>query len=100
MIQYSVLDEDLIIIILFSDNYYLFKKSFIVCESTIECKHDNTDLISYFVRNNLSLLIILSLKSLINILLINTNLFTKLSSNIIIHFLKKIDSKTIQMRRQ
>ena len=94
-IQYSVLDKDLIIIIFLSDNYYLFKKSFIICKCTIECKHDNINLIFYFVRNNLSLLIILSLKSFINMLLINTNLLTKLNNNIIIHLLKKIDSKTI-----
>ena len=94
-IQYSVLGEDLIIIIFLSDSYYLFKKPFIVCECTIECKHGNINLISYFVRNNLSLFIILSLRFLISILLINTNLLTKLSNNIIIHFLKRIDSKTI-----
>ena len=88
-VQYFVFDEDLIIIILLSDNYYLFKKSFIVYECTIECRYGNIDLIFYFVRNNLFLFIILSLRSLINILLINTNLLTKLNNSIIIHLLKK-----------
>ena len=96
-VQYSILGEDLVAVILLPDSNDPPEDPFIVCRCTIECWDGNTNLVSYFVYGNLPLLTILSLGSLVCMLLVNTNLLTKLSSGITIYLL---DPKTIQTRRK
>ena len=96
-VQYSIFGENLVAVILLPNTNNPPKDPSIVCRYTIECWDGNTNLVSYFVCGNRPLLTILSLGSLISMLLVNTNLLTKLSSGITIYLL---DPKTIQTRRQ
>ena len=46
-VQYSILGENLVAVILLPDTNYLPKDPFIVCGCTIECRDGNADLISF-----------------------------------------------------
>ena len=71
-----MLSDDLIIIIVFNNSNHPSKDSFIIRRGSIQSRDSHTELVTDHKGGNLTLLAILLLRSLVGILLVNSNLPT------------------------
>lgn len=62
-IQQSTIRENLIAMAIF-DVSIAFKNPLLICRSTIECKHSNAGLVPVLAGGSISLLVVVSFKSL------------------------------------